>query len=133
MAWIIARSYDVTRGDRPIFGLRHRTLVTLALPGGAQVDSGEDQRQLSRAHLDRDGVVGNRRKLERAGLESFVPDRQTIAIPIENLETVAASIDEQEQVTGCRILAKRGGNQAGKRIEAFTEIGGGRVRNTRTA
>ena len=26
------------------------------------------------AHFDRDGIAGNRRKLERAGLEPFVPD-----------------------------------------------------------
>ena len=30
----------------------------------------------------------------------LVPDRQTITIPVEDLHTIAASIDEQEQVTG---------------------------------
>ena len=30
------------------------------------------------------------------GFESLVPDRQTVTIPVEDLEAVAASIDEQE-------------------------------------
>ena len=55
---------------------------------------------------------------------AFVPDRQAVAIPVENLEAVAASIDEQEQVAGRRILGKGGGYQAGKCIKAFAEIGG---------
>ena len=45
-------------------------------------------------------------------------------IPVEDLEAVTASIDEQEQVTGRGILGKGGGHQAGQRIEAFAEIGG---------
>ena len=40
-------------------------------------------------------------ELERARvLEPFVPDRQPVTIPIENLNAITASIDEQEQVAG---------------------------------
>jgi hypothetical protein len=42
----------------------------------------------------------------------LVPDRQTVAIPVENLEAITAAIDEQEQVTGHRILGKGGRHQA---------------------
>src|SRR5271157_5311247 len=101
------------------FGFWHRTLVPLALPSGAQVDAGEDQRQLSRSHFDRHGIVGNRRELERAGrFESFVPDREAITIPVEDLDAVATPIDEQEKVAGRRVLSKGGSYQAGERVEA---------------
>jgi hypothetical protein len=99
-------------------------LVPLSLPSEAQVDAGEDQRQLGRSHFDRYGIASNNRKLERAGFESLVPDRKAVTIPVENLKAIAAAIDEQEQVTGRRILGKGGSHQAGQRVEAFTEVGG---------
>ena len=116
----------MTRGRDRFFGLWRGTLVPLALPRGAQIDAGEDQRQLGRTHFDRHGIaVGHSfGKLERADLKSFVPDRQPItAIPVEDLEAIAASIDEEKQVAGREILAKGGGHQSGKRVEAFAEVG----------
>ena len=95
------------------------------MPSGAQVDAGEDQRQLggssSRSTPHRGAIAGS---WNEPGFESFVPDRQTITIPVEDLEAIAASIDEQEQVTGRRVLAEGGGHQPGERIKAFAEIGG---------
>ena len=56
--------------------------------------------------------------------ESLVPDGQPVAvIPVEDLDAVAAAIDEQEQVAGRGVLAEGSGHQAGERIEAFAEIG----------
>ena len=76
--------------------------------------------------------MGNRRNLERAGLESFVPDRQTVAIPVEDLETVAASIDEQEQVAGRRVLGEGCGHQPGDASKPFRRSVAGVQRNTLT-
>ena len=71
--------------------------------------------------------VAARWDLERADFESLVPDRQAVTIPVENLDAIAASIDEQEQVAGGWILAKGGGHQAAECVKAFAEIGGRRV------
>ena len=93
------------------------------LPNRAEVDSGEYQRQLGRAHFDRHDIRCDYRKLERAGgFESFVPDHQAVAIPVEDLEAVATPIDEQEKVAGGWILRKGGCNQAGESIKAFAKI-----------
>src|SRR6516165_1374235 len=106
------------------FDYWHGTLIPLALPNGSQIDAGENERQLGSAHFDRHSIAGDHGKLERTGFESFVPDRQAVTIPIEDLESVAASIHEQEQVAGGGILAKGRGHQAGERIKALAEIGG---------
>ena len=76
---------------------------------------------------------GDRGELECAGFEPFVPDREAVAaVPVENLETIAATIDEQEQMTGCRILAEGTRDQAPKCVETFAQICAGGTRNTRT-
>jgi hypothetical protein len=81
--------------------------ISVAFPGGARVDVGEDPRQLSRGHFDRHRVPGGRRKRERATFELLVPDRQTIAaIPAVDLEAMTASIDEQEQAPDVEPRAK---------------------------
>ena len=48
------------------------------------------------------------------GIESFVPDRQTVAIPVENLNAVTTAINEGNKRPEGRILAEGGGHQAGK-------------------
>ena len=56
--------------------------------------------------------------------QSFVPDCQTFsAVPVEDLESIAASIDEQEQLAGREILSEAGSHQSGKCVESFAEIG----------
>ena len=60
-----------------------------------QVDTGENQRRLGRTHFDRNGIVVYHRKLKIARrFKSFVPNCQTIAIPVENLEAVTTLIHE---------------------------------------
>jgi hypothetical protein len=66
--------------------------------------------------------VGDQRELEWAVLKLLVPGCQTIAIPVEDLEVVAASVNEQEQVTGCWVLRKGRGHQTRKRVKAFANI-----------
>jgi len=103
-------------------------VIPLALPRRSEVDTREDQRQLGRGHLDRHRVAGSTWELERAAFQSLVPDCQPVAVvPIEDLEPIAASIHEQEEMTRRWILAEGGGHQARKRIEAFAEIVGGSV------
>jgi hypothetical protein len=50
--------------------------------------------------------------------------RKTVAIPVEDLETITTPIDEQEQVTGGWILGKGVSHQPGERIKTFAEVSG---------
>ncbi len=62
--------------------------------------------------------------LERAWcFESFVPDGQSVAVPVEDLEAIAASVHEQEKMAGRRILRKGCDHQTGKGVETFAKIG----------
>jgi hypothetical protein len=72
------------------------------------------------------GVSAQLCKDERMGavsLFSLVPDRQAVAIPVEDFDAVATAIDKQEQVTGSQILGKGSDHKTRERIGAFTEIG----------
>ena len=96
----------------------------LGLAGGLEVDTGEYQRQLGGGHFDGNGVVLHHGELKSTGsFESFVPDRQAVAIPIKDLETVATTIHEQEEMPRRGVLGKCGGHQPRERIKAFAEIG----------
>ena len=43
------------------------------------------------------GVIRSSEYFEGSGLESLVPQRESIAIPIEDLDPVTSSVDEEEQ------------------------------------
>ena len=76
------------------------------------VDAGEKQSQVRRgelkAGLPRSAIGAGRgiEFLKGAGLESLVPDDQTVSLPEEDLDAIAAAIEKQEQVTRERILAE---------------------------
>ena len=52
--------------------------------------------------------------LERPSLQALVPDRHPVGIPVERLEFVFATIDEQEQAAIVRSLAKLVAYDAGE-------------------
>jgi hypothetical protein len=46
---------------------------------------------LGRVQVDRHGIRGNHWKLDGNGrFESFIPERQAVAVPVEQLEAVTA-------------------------------------------
>jgi len=54
--------------------------------------------------------------------ESSIPDGKSITIPIQNLQLVTSSIDEQEQLTGQWIHFKHGCNKSAQPIKSFSHI-----------
>lgn len=69
-------------------------------PQGAQVDPLEQHRELVGAPLDGRGVALHAREPERALLEAIVPERVSVAIPVQHLQPVAAARPEDEETPG---------------------------------
>jgi hypothetical protein len=98
-------------------------LESLALTRTAEVDSREEHGQLRR--LEFDTVLGNLfGQLEGARLESFVPDRQPVAVKIEDLDSIPAAVEEEEKMAGQRVLVKAFLDQSGEAVEAFAKVRG---------
>ena len=56
-----------------------------------QIDAVEQHGQVGGADLDAVAAGWSGRKTEAAFFEAFVPDRQTVAIPLEDLDAVTAA------------------------------------------
>jgi hypothetical protein len=101
----------------PLFGSAG-ALESLALACTAQVDPREEHGQLCR--LEFDTILGDRiGQLEGARFESFVPDRQPIPVKVEDLDPIPAAVEEEEEMTGQRVLPKALLDQSGETVEAF--------------
>ena len=99
------------------------TLESFALACGAEVDPREEHCELRR--LEFDAVLGNRiGQLEGARFKSFVPDREPISIKVEDLDPISATVEEQEEMAGQRVLPKAFLDQPGETVETFAEIRG---------
>jgi hypothetical protein len=80
------------------------TLVTPAPPCAGKIDAAQQHRQLRIVELDALLVARGSWQLKAADFQSFVPDAQAIAIPKQDLDAIATTVDEQEQMAGERIL-----------------------------
>jgi hypothetical protein len=49
----------------------------------------------------------------------LVPDGQTVAVEVEDLDSISAAVEKQEEMTGQEFLAEALLNQTGKAIEAL--------------
>ena len=63
--------------------------------------------QLGRVQFDALLMVGNGWQLKRAGFQSLVPDAKPVAIPEQDLDPIAVTIQKQEQMARQRVLLKR--------------------------
>jgi hypothetical protein len=72
-------------------------------------------------------INGSRQLLKSATLESLRPDRKSIAIPYKDLDIVAPSIEENEQVTGEQVHVEMFFDEAGQATETFAHVGRGGV------
>ena len=100
------------------FSVSAGALESLALACTAQVDPREEHGQLRR--LEFDTVLGDRiGQLEGASFESFVPDRQPVAVKVEDLDPIPAAVEEEEEMAGQRVLPKALLDQSGETVEAF--------------
>ena len=91
-------------------------LAPLALAGRREVDSREDQCELRPLEFDAVAFTGAG-DLEGAGLKSLVPDGQAVAIEVEDLDPIAAAVDEQEEMTGQGVLIEALLDQSGEAVE----------------
>jgi hypothetical protein len=66
--------------------------------GRVQVDAGQEGGEFGGGHLDAIGRGG--REAEGSAFESFGPNGQSVAVPIQNLDAIAALVDEDEEMTG---------------------------------
>ena len=60
--------------------------------------------------------------LKGPGLESLVPDDPTVTLPKQDLDAIAAAIEEEEEMPGEGILSEVFANHALKTIESFSHI-----------
>ncbi len=72
--------------------------VADAPSGLVQIDAGQEGGEFGGGHLD---AIGRRvRDAEGAALEPLGPDGQAVAVPIQDLDAIAAFVDEDEEMTG---------------------------------
>ena len=89
-----------------------------------QVDTIEQLDKVPVLDLDALGIVGGGQHLERACFQTFVPDAEPVMIPEQNLDAIAAAVEEQEEVTRSGILIEDLLNAAHQRIEAVGHLRG---------
>jgi len=83
--------------------------VAFAALRRGHVDAGEEQGQVRRGEFEAGlprfaiGAGCGIEFLKRAGLEPLVPNDQTVSLPEEDLDAIAAAIEKQEKVTRERI------------------------------
>ena len=63
----------------------------------AEIDAVKEHRELARAQLDRCCARLGARKSERALFEPLVPERESVAVPVQHLEPVAAPLEVGER------------------------------------
>ena len=64
---------------------------------------------------------------ETAPLQAFIPEGQTITIPVEKLDHAATPVDEDKKGTGQGICPQFGTNDAAQTVEGFTHITGAAI------
>ena len=72
--------------------------VADAPSGRVQVDAGQEGGEFGGGHLDAIGRGG--REAESPAFESFGPDGQSVAVPIQDLDAIAAFVNEDEEMPG---------------------------------
>ena len=83
--------------------------------------------ELGRVQFDALFVAGNGWQLKRAGFQSLVPDAKTVAIPEQDLDPIALTVQKQELMAGQRVLLERLLSQAHQAIEAVSHARGRRA------
>jgi hypothetical protein len=72
------------------------TMIPPPLTARLQIKSAKQLHQLRIIKLNAFLAVGARQQLERASLQSLIPNAKPIEIPKQNLDPVAVAIHEQE-------------------------------------
>src|SRR5271165_1144097 len=96
--------------------------VTDTPSGRIQIDAGQEGGKFGGGHLD--AIRPGGRDAEGPAFESFGPDGQAVAVPIQDLDTIPAFVDEDEEMTGEGIERQAAGCQRGQAVETLAHIGG---------
>lgn len=78
--------------------------------------------QLRSIHYNMCCIAFRSGMLVAAYLQSLHPDSKPIVVPIEELDSVATMIDEQEQTTLPNVLSEVFGDDSKETIKAFAHI-----------
>ena len=65
---------------------------------------------------------------ELSFFQAFIPQRQTVLIPIQKFDHFAVAVDEHKQGTGQRIHLQFGTDDAAKAVERFAHVAGAPVK-----
>jgi hypothetical protein len=84
----------------------------------SQVDAFEDGGHLARR--DFDATIPGLGKAKRAFFQPLVPEREAIAVPIEDLDPVTPAIAEDVEVSRERVLGNPVADELGKAIKRGT-------------
>jgi hypothetical protein len=98
---------------------RHSPILEL-LMGTGEVQTIKEPIQLLEA--DPDGFICRPWPLVKMLLQSFVPQAESVLVPIEDLDHVAPSVTENEQIAGERIKGQMLLDQYGKSIDLLSHI-----------
>jgi hypothetical protein len=100
-----------------------RTAVAFSASHAGEIDTVEQHRQLGRLHFDARAVIDGFWKHERPEFQPLVPDRQSVPVPVQNFQPVAATIAEHEQMSRQRIVLEKLFDQMFQSVETFTHVG----------
>src|SRR5208337_83373 len=88
--------------------------------GAPPVHAFEQQRKLRRGHLEH--AIDNRRPHEPVPLQLFCKKAQARAVPVQNLDVVAALAAKNEQMTGIGIVAQHIRHLRGQAVETLAHV-----------
>jgi hypothetical protein len=98
--------------------------ISLPSAPGSQIDATQQVAQLGRVQFDPWRSAGSRGQLKRARLQSLVPNAKPVAIPEQDLDPIALTIQKQEQMARQRVLFERLLGQVHQAIEAVSHARG---------
>jgi hypothetical protein len=62
------------------------------------------------------------RHLETPGFESFVPDGEPVAVKVEQLDAIPATIEKEEEMAAQRVLPKAVVDKPAEAVKALSEV-----------
>jgi hypothetical protein len=98
------------------------TAIPFSSAPASQVQATQQPVQLAIVQFDALLVVRNLGELKSAGLQPFVPNAKSILIPKQDFDSIAITIEEQEQVARQRALIEDLLSLAHQAIEAITHL-----------
>ena len=90
---------------------------------GGKFDPLKDHEQLIVRERQCSIRVGGVRNLKPTLFESLVEKPKSVAIPVQNFQTIAAPVFENKQVPGCRVGNFKARDFTSKSIERFAHVG----------